>query len=199
MNRSLTDEPLPWESRFGYGARVYWFVRPPYARWAGAVLLLLVGLWVEFRPQPTELHWFAAADLRAGDVLTEEVLTPRRLPVGLVETVPPGGAARIPIPEGTPITAAMVADGPPAAPADWWTISAALPEDAIVGTAVLLVLLDEGEPSTVEGIVVTAAEGTNDWLGGDEQGRIAVPPDRAAEVAAALSAGTLTVLTALPG
>ncbi|MDH3307691.1 MAG: hypothetical protein OEO77_09275 [Acidimicrobiia bacterium] len=180
---------------------MYWFVRPPYARWVAAALLVVAGLWFELKPQPTEAHWFATVEVRAGEELTDDNATLRQVGAGVLIATEGAGIARVDIDAGTALVPALVAAGEAAVPAGWWSMSVPLPARSAAGTRVLLVLLgDDGGPSTVEGLVISGpVESDAPWGPDQSEGIVAIPPERAAGVAAARASGTLTVLTASPG
>ncbi len=175
---------------------MYWFARPPYLRWLGAALLLVVGLWIELRPVETVEVWFTNTDVAEGVPLDPTVVEARRVPAGVLVPAPPEGVAATGLPAGTPLTAAVIDTSGVEIPADWWTIALDLPSGTTPGTAVLLIMLgDDGSTRSAEGVVVAGPAPTTGPLGLDDRsGVVAIPGQIAAEVAQAESTGRLTVL-----
>jgi hypothetical protein len=167
---------------------VYWLQRPPYARWALAVLLIVGAAVWDLRSTPSTLHPFLTEGVAAGDPITEEHVEWREIPSGLVVapdlTYPVAG---IDIPAGEPLLDSMLR-GPVAIPNGWWEVPAAIGAHADAGDEVLLVVVDP--PTTVMGIVVSPQRGDAYSLD-YRPASVAVPLDAAPLIAAASAQGSL--------
>lgn len=166
-----------------------WFEPFPYWRWAMAILIALGALYVEFRPDPTVEQPFAVVDIAPGDQIAASNTEMRRMPGGLMEGASMGDVATRPILPGDPVLRSDVAESGRAVPPGWWVVGVSLPEGALPGAAVRLVLLDSG--LEVEGVV--ASQGSDDPFAAADGG-VAVPAEHSAEVARAAANGRLTVL-----
>ena len=81
---------------------MYWLSPPPYLRYAAAGLVVLVALWFDLRPTPSEPRWVARAEIPAGTPLDVGLFEERSMPVGLLSRVEPTGVAAISIADGEP-------------------------------------------------------------------------------------------------
>jgi len=177
---------------------VYWLQRPPVARYIAAALVLLLAAWIELRPTPTVLRPFTAIDVASGVTLDDSVIEWRTVPPGALPAIEPTGVAAVPIPAGTPLTGAVMADSIPGAPEGWWTMELEISPDATPGTELQLVVIPgpaEDPVSPIRAIVVRPG-GPGQTFGSERPGLVAVPPDRAADAAIAAAGGRLSVLAA---
>ncbi len=170
---------------------MYWLARPPYLRISVAALIVIISIAHDLRPARTVDHPFATTDIRAGTEVTDAVVEMRSIPPGLLEAVDLPAPAVRSIAPGMPITASDVGAGI-APPVGWVTIAVEVPLEIAPGIEVLLVLggLDM-VPSTVPG-VVTGTAGGNGFEA--PLAAVAIPPDRAVDVAIARRTGQLEVL-----
>ena len=177
---------------------MYWLQRPPVARYIAAALVLLLAAWIELRPIPTVARPFTAIDITAGVSLDDSVIEWRTVPAGALPTIEPTGVAAVPIPAGTPLTAAVMTDSIPRAPEGWWTMELEISPDASPGTELQLVVIPgpaEDPVSPIPAIVVRPGA-AGQTFGSDVPGLVAVPPDRASDAAIAAAGGRLSVLAA---
>jgi hypothetical protein len=175
---------------------VYWFSRPPYLRWAGAVLLIVAAAWVDLRPAATTPYPFARADLASGTAIDAGSVEWRQVPVGLLPADPPlDGTVRYAVAAGEPLLPSLVAAGRPEVPEGWWALSTTLPEDVVAGQALQLVVTGFGVAPRAFPAIVVEPPPPHDPLGYDDPvGLVAVPGDSAATVAAAAADGEMSVL-----
>lgn len=169
---------------------MYWLTAPPYLRWAGAALLLLAAFVVELRPAETALHPFAATAIEAGTVVTADLVEFRLVPAGLLPRVELPLRTTRRLAAGEPLLAGAE-DPAAAAPPGWWAVELSLPAGVAPGAPVQVVVVPDREglpPRTVEGIVEAAARPE------DGIGRVALPGEEAAAVAAAAAEGRAMVL-----
>lgn len=171
-----------------------WFQPMPWGRWALVVLVALIAVYIEFRPETKVEAPFAATPIARGDVVDETNTETRPVPEGLLDLAELGEVATRPIPEGAPVLASDVTDHGGIIPAGWWVVGVTLPAGADVGEEVRLVLLDSGEE--VPGVVTNP--GSDDPFA-DADGGVAVPPDSSAQVAVAAAAGRVAVLISSAG
>jgi SAF domain len=170
---------------------VFWLTRPPYLRWAAAVVLFLAALMWDLHGRGGVSYPFAARPIDAGASLGEEDVEWRTVPDGLF--VMPDLSAPVatrPIAAGEPILPSFV-DESAGIPEGWWAVPVALPAAATRGASVRLIA-----PGGVETDGIVVAVGSSDLLSFSDAGLVAVPPDHAATVAAAAIEGTLIVLIA---
>lgn len=169
---------------------MFWLTRPPYLRWAAAVLLLIAALAWDLRGRSGVPYPFAAQPIAAGTAIEEADVEWRTMPAGALAmpdlSVPIAARA---IPAGEPILPSAV-DADAGIPHGWWAVPVALPAAAVIGSRVRLIATDSRLES--EGIVVAA--GSTDLLSISDAGLVAVPPERATAIATAAVAGTLIVL-----
>lgn len=166
-----------------------WLQTPPWGRWLLATAILLVGAWVELRPEPTVPHPFATEDIARGELIGAANSRQRPVPVGMLDPVPRGAVAARDINAGAPILPADTDPAVGAVPAGWWTVSLPVPGGSRVGDRVLVVVIETGR--AVEG-VVTAVADSDPFTGGS--GGVAVPADHAGAVAKAALDGRLAVM-----
>jgi len=166
---------------------MYWLSRPPYWRWTAAIVIVVAALYLDLSGPPTEPYPFTAQPVAAGDPISIEW---RRVPAGLLpppealpETADRALAAGTPLVPGVVIGRSRVPDG-------WWALDADLPDSAAPGRPVLVAIHDGGP--AVTGVVLEAAGAGS--FGSVTPGVIAVPPDHAAAVAAALAQSRASVL-----
>jgi hypothetical protein len=169
---------------------VYWLARPPYWRWAAAILLVGASLYFELRPTPTVEHPFAGADLTAGsDIAGAEVIW-RSVPIGVLPETILEGFLLIDVESGQPLVPTML-DAAPQIPTGWWGLSVPVPEGSLPGSEVRLVVDVRGAPRVVPGLLIrifeeTTIEGTT--------ALVAIPEGEAGAVAAALADSAISVL-----
>ena len=172
---------------------MYWLPRPPYLRWAAALLLILGAFAWDRRAPALELRPFASRALQAGETLDAGVVDWRPVPAGLLAAVDPEGAtAAVDLDAGAPLVEAVLRRGA-AVPEGWWEVPVAVGAHARAGSEVMLVILDP--PATVSGLVVSPQQGDAYSLD-YRPAVVAVPADSAALVAAAAAAGTLVAAVA---
>ena len=171
---------------------MYWFRRPPYLRWAAAGLVVAGALWMDFRGEPTELRPFAMAGIEAGAAVDETMLEYREVPIDLLPDVDPIGFAVVAIAAGEPLTpAALTEHGP--LPEGWWAVEMEVPTGTTPGTELRLVVEDTGGIAIPA--IVTAVAPTDQRSGWErDTAMVAMPQDRAAEIAEALSRAEVSVL-----
>lgn len=165
--------------------------RPPIWRWFGAAVLVVVGLYGEYRPEAVSSHPYLMADVPAGVTIDE--VEWRQIPAGVLPSV--DGlpfVARIDLPAGTPLTPAVL--GEVLAPDGWWSLPVELPSFLSPGTRLVLLVDQHGEP--VESLVLAATPDDDGF--GPPTGLIAVAPEDATSVARANISGSLIVLI-VPG
>jgi hypothetical protein len=169
---------------------VFWLTRPPYLRWAAATAVVVCAFAWDLHQRAEAPFPFAAAEIRAGTTLSDDLVEWRALPVGLMAMPDLSNpvAARD-IPAGEPIVESSLADGM-LVPEGWWSVALPLPSTAAPGSRVRLISVDT--PLDVEGVVV--AGGSDDLFTVSELGSVAVPPEAAADVAVASATGALVAL-----
>lgn len=183
----------------GYGARVYWLRRPPYLRWVAAALLVGTAAWLDLRPDPTELRPFAAVDLQAGVTIEPSEIAWRRVPRGILPPLhDPAGVVVRPVAAGEPLLPSSLALDRVPAPEGWWTMEVRLPQGAVPGQPVQLIVLPTdpaGVPQAVTGLVIVPAPADQDPLAIEEApGLIAVPGEAATFTAAAIADQRVTAI-----
>lgn len=166
-----------------------WLQPMPWGRWALVILIAVVAVYVEFRPDPTIESPFATAMISPGDVIDETNTELRRVPAGLLDSGRRGDIATRSVLAGSPVMATDVGEQGRTVPPGWWVVGVTLPDGADVGDDVRLVLLDSGEE--VAGVV--AHPGSDDPFAAADGG-VAVPPETSSDVAVAAANGRLTVL-----
>lgn len=166
-----------------------WLQTPPWGRWALALLVAGLAVWVEFRPDSMVDHPFATAPISPGEAISDVNTELRPVPAGLFGEIDGDGVAARDIVPGAPILADDLADADSLIPKGWWSVSVDTPVLAAPGDTVLVVLLDSGE--VVEGVVTTPS--SDDPFASTSAG-IAVPPPSASEVAAAAANSRIAVL-----
>ena len=169
---------------------MYWLHRPPYLRWAGALLLILGALAFDLSARATVPYPFLGRDIARGELVTADDVDYR--PIGAGELPPPaafGGVASHDLATGDPLVASALTSAP-AIPDGWWSVPVPLPGDAVPGTRVRIVIV--APPADVEGVVV--APPAADAFSVAQNGLVALPADSAALAAAAVAEGRATVL-----
>ncbi|MET0565409.1 MAG: hypothetical protein ABW021_03080 [Acidimicrobiia bacterium] len=170
-----------------------WLQSPPWARWAVALLIASGALWIEFRPEPTTPHPFAAEDVTAGSVVDESNTEIRQVPTGTFSEVELGQVALDSILAGDPVLASNIGESGQAVPKGWWSLEMPLPRGAHRGDSARIVLLDS--EVVASGVVVEDPD--EDPLGSG-LGLVAVESRLAAEVARAAGEGRAVVMIAPP-
>ncbi len=166
-----------------------WLQSPQWARWGLAIVITAAAIWTEFRPDPSVEHPFAISPIGVGEPIGPTNTENRDIPSGLLEPVPDVGFATHGYEPGEPITTGGLSERPIVVPDGWWSIAVALPPGITVGSDVQLVLIDSG--LVVPGRVTSVPY--DDPLSSNE-GSVAIPPESAAAVAAALLNGRVAVL-----
>jgi hypothetical protein len=166
-----------------------WLQPMPWGRWALVILIAVVAVYVEFRPDPTVESAFATVPIAPGDVIDDTNTEMRRVPDGLLESGERGEVATRSILPGSPVMASDVSEQSRTVPPGWWVVGVTLPDGADIGDDVRLVLLDSGE--VVPGVV--AHPGSDDPFAAADGG-VAVPPESSSDVALAAANGSLAVL-----
>jgi len=166
-----------------------WLQPMPWGKWTLVILIAVVAVYVEFRPDPTVDSPFATAAIATGDVIDETNTELRRVPEGLLESAAKGEVATRSIPPGSPVLATDVGEQAHTVPPGWWIVGVTLPDGADVGDDVRLVLLDSG--LEVPGVV--AHPGSDDPFAAADGG-VAVPSGQSSDVAMAAANGRLAVL-----
>lgn len=162
---------------------------PPYVRWLGAAVVLLIAGAIDLAARETEPVPFAATSISAGAPLSG-VVEWRDVPRGLIEPAPEvSGFAARDITAGEPITAGAVR-GDDGIPPGWWSVPLQLPDAARPGASVRLISVESA--LDVRGLV--ASPGSTGTFSVANPGLVAVPPDSAAAVARAAAGGELIVL-----
>jgi hypothetical protein len=163
--------------------------KPPYVRWAAAVLLIGAALVWDLSSRATERAPFASLTIPRGALIDSEAIEWRQVPIGLLHPVNLEDArAAIRIDSGDPITQGAVSSTP-ILPQGWWTIAMDLPPAALPGSSVRIVLADG---VGVSGVVVEPSR--DDSFGVRAPGLVAVPGGVSDAVAIAAGAGQLVVL-----
>ena len=170
-----------------------WLQSPPWARWAVALLIASVALWVEFRPEPTTTHPFATVDITAGMVVDESNTEIRQVPLGTFTPVELEQVAIDSILSGDPVLASNIGESGQAIPSGWWSLEMPLPHGANRGDSARIVLLDT--EVVASGVVVEDPD--EDPLGSG-LGLVAVESELAADVARAAGEGRAVVMIAPP-
>jgi hypothetical protein len=174
---------------------MFWFRRPPYGRWVAAAALLVVAFVMDTSGRATEPRPFAAHDLAAGHVVTDEDVEWRDVPAGLLPAPDLAGATvgRSLI-AGEPIVPGALRSAG-AVPAGWWAVPLTLPTTIGPGAPVQVVDLSTG--AVAGGIVVTP--GGEGAFGVAEPGLVALPGEAAATMAVAAARDEVAVLFAPAG
>ena len=168
-----------------------WLQSLPWGRWAVALLIASGALWIEFRPEPTTPHPFAAEDVKAGSVVDEFNTEVRQVPLGTFTQVELGQVALDSILAGDPVLASNIAESGQAVPPGWWSLEMPLPRGAHRGDSARIVLLDT--EVVASGVVVDDPD--EDPLG-TGLGLVAVESGLAADVARAAGEGRAVVMIA---
>ncbi len=165
-----------------------WLRRPPYLRWLVATLVLAAGLWAELAPDGTVDHPVLLGDVRAGELVTADMVEMRPVPVGLLRPVSLPAAASGDLRRGDPLVA-----GPArrAVPDGWWALELPVPPSAAAGLEVRVAVVPDGVPAVHPGVVANAPR--PDGFDGSVA-LVAVPEAAVPEVTSALARGHVTVL-----
>lgn len=166
-----------------------WLARPPYLRWAVAVLLVMLAAWSELSPPPTTTLTFLAVDVAAGTLLDESLVVRRRNPETEIDTVDPVGVAAVDLEAGDPLLDSMVTEV--MVPAGWNVIEAPVPDHSVPGAPATGVILVDGSAPIEFPAVVVGSSGSDPFGGAD--GRLAVSPEWTAAAAAAAAEGRLVI------
>lgn len=164
--------------------------RPPYLRWGAAACLVASAFAWDASGRRTEPYPVAAADIERGSPIDDASVRWVDLPVGVLTAPDLTGAvaARL-IAAGEPIALGALETASPV-PAGWWSVAVPLPDTAVPGTSVRLVIVDP--PASADGIVVAAP--ASDPFASARDGLVAVPADVAASVAVAAAEGLVVTL-----
>jgi hypothetical protein len=173
--------------------KVIWLQSPPWARWAAALVIAGVAIWIEIRPEPTILHPFAIEDIDRGALVDEANTEMRPVPADMFSPVELGQATASSVRSGDPVLASGLDEEAQRVPDGWWSLEVALPSGAHRGDSARIVLLDSD--TVAAGVVV---EETGEDPLGSGLGLVAVDPDQAAEVARAVGEGRAVVMIAPP-
>jgi hypothetical protein len=172
---------------------VIWLQTPPWGRWAVAVCIAVVSLWIEFRPEEMVPHPFTVDQITAGTTVDETNTETRMVPVGTFTEVELGQVARSTLPAGDPVLASQLGEENEMAPEGWWSLEMPLPIGAKRGDAARIVLLDSDV--VAEAMVIEDAD--EDPLGSGT-GLVAVESALAPDVARAAGEGRAVVMIAPP-
>jgi hypothetical protein len=153
------------------------------------VIVAVVALYIELRPESSVELPFAIVDIPAGDQIGADNTELREVPAGLLAGAALGDVALEAIAAGDPVLTSAVGAPGSVVPTGWWVVGVTLPVGAQAGDPVRLVLLDTG--AEVEGVV--AHPGSDDPFAAADGG-VAVPPGQTAEVAVAAANARLAVL-----
>lgn len=156
-----------------------------------AAVIVAGALWMDLRGTPTELRPFARASIEAGTRIDDDLIEFRNVPVGLLPEVTPGGFAITAIGAGEPLTPALLTDNGPL-PDGWWALEMDVPDGAVPGTELRLVV--EGSGTVIPAVVVAAASAVRPGGWTDESAMVAIPAETATTVAAAVSHAGVSVL-----
>lgn len=162
--------------------------RPPYLRWAAAILVLAAAVAWDLSGRATEPYPVAARPIAQGAAIGPDDVRWVDVPADSLP-VPDlaGRRAATDIAPGDPIAASSTT-GRPTIPEEWWAVPIELPVGLPEGADVRL-LLPSGR--AVDGLVAAAA--VEDVFAGPT-GAVAVPNGDVDEVAAAAAAGLALVV-----
>jgi hypothetical protein len=166
-----------------------WLEPFPWLRWTLVSLVAVVAVYVEFRPDPTVPVPFATTMIAPGEIIDTSNTEIRNAPAGLLEPGRRGDVATTPILPGAPVLASEVGEQGRTVPPGWWIVTVPIPDGAVAGDEVRLVLLDSA--LDVPGVV--ASPGSDDAFA-TADGTVAVPPEGSTDVAMAAANGRLVVL-----
>lgn len=171
---------------------MYTFSRPPVFRYLAAGLLILLSMWWDLRPTPTDLRPFARQDIAAGAELSPELFELISVPHGLFPDTPISGTAAVGLREGDPFTSSAVSQI--RAPTGWWTVEMTIPDGTPPGTQIQVALLGT-DPSqrakTVPGVVIVSGGNGSGFQ--QTPGLVAVPESWLVEVASSLAQNRVVV------
>ena len=171
---------------------MYTFSRPPVLRYLAAGIFILLSMWWDLRPTPTDLRPFAREDIAAGTELSVNLFDLISVPHGLFPGTPMSGTAAVRMSEGDPLTTGAVSQIQ--APAGWWTVEMAIPDGTPAGTPIQVALLGN-DPSQrakiVPGVVILSGGSGSGFQ--QTPGLVAIPESWLAEVASSLAQNRLVV------
>lgn len=163
--------------------------RPPYVRWAGAVVLVAAAFAWDVSARATEQVPFAARAIQRGEPIDTDSIEWRSAPIGLLpQPNLQSATAAVTINRGEPISPSALRFTA-AVPVGWWTVAMDLPPTVLPGTGVRIVL---GGGEGVSGIVVEPSR--EDSFGLRSAGLVAVPSQAADAVGLAAGAGQIVLL-----
>ncbi len=166
-----------------------WLSRPPYLRWVGAGVVVVLALYGRLAPTATELRPFADRAIAVGEQVTASDVEFRPVPVGLLPDVRLPLVADRPVEAGEPVLPARTAITPPE---NWWVMELGVPSGAVPGAAARLVAA--GPVTAVVPGMVVGLTGTADAFSGGLRALVAVPAEAIETVASAAAEQRLTVL-----
>lgn len=166
-----------------------WLQTPPWGRWILATLIAATALWIELKPTDMVEHPFASVEIETGEAIDASNTDQRLVPSNLFEPIPTGSIANTPIALDDPVLASDVGAKGSRAPPGQWVVRADVPQGALPGDEVRLVLIDTSE--TFTGFVVSTR---SDDPFADTIGSVAVDQEAAGAVAVAAAEGRLAVL-----
>jgi hypothetical protein len=133
-------------------------------------------------------HPFATRQIEVGETIDDHNSDMRPVPKGLLG--PPGnGVAVRNIAPGSPILVEDLGEAGHALPENWWVVESPIPAHGQPGDDIMVVMVETGE--VIHGVIAHPA--SNDTFG-MTTGGVAVPPDRAGDIAVAAATGQITVL-----
>ena len=179
---------------------MFWISRPPYLRWTAVGVLIVVTLWLEIRPDSTVFHPHLIRDVAVGEPI-DDAIRWEQIPAGALPHTSATGFAARPLVAGEPLLASDTTDMALAPPTGWWVVELDRPSDAVPGAAVQLVILPEPGISPVPpvgGVVMPVRQPQAGFGSGGVSGSVAVPPDRAATAAVAITNDRVSVLIQYP-
>jgi Flp pilus assembly protein CpaB len=147
----------------------------------------------DLKGSPTVTHPFAARSLEAGAPIGSDDVAWRQIPAGLlVAPVLEGAVPAVDVGEGDPITPSLLTR-PSAVPDGWVALPVDVGGHVAPGARIVLIVVDP--PGSVPGLVVQAQSGDRFSLD-FSPAVVAVPADRAVEVAIAGARGQVVAAVA---
>ncbi len=146
---------------------------------------------MDLRGTPSEPRPFARNSIEAGAWIEDDLIEYREVPVGLLPEITPDGFAITAIAAGEPLTAALLTDKGPL-PDGWWALEMDVPDGAVPGTELRLVV--EGAGTAIPAIVVAVAPAVQPAGWSNDSAMVAIPAETAKTVAAAISSAGVSVL-----
>ena len=171
---------------------MYWLRRPPYLRWFGAALILLIGLLMDLRGPELETYPFAAEPIPAGSAV-DGAIEWREVGADVLPrwSGPVSGISEIDVAIGDPLLPSLLAEV--AVPVDWWSVPLPLPVATAPGTRLRIRQGHNG--AFLDGILVET--GTDN--GYEIVGMVAFPAHDAPKAAAAAADDALVVMVGHEG